>query len=108
MMEIDKEKFLSESEHRLRVIYRAIAEGKKSSDTDRANLSGFIQAGIFLKITTKSECDEILARVHLEELGETIEERRAKNKARKTSQGAHWENEQTDFSLYETPTYLRR
>ena len=101
-MDIDPNSFLKEAEKRLRRMYRSIASGAKSSETERATITGFFQAGIFLKLTTTSKCNEIVSRVHLEEFGKTIAERKADKREKLLL------DDEPDYSKYETPTHLRR
>jgi hypothetical protein len=60
-----------------------------------------MQAGMFLRLVSKPELDKLVARAHLEELGETIEERRKRK-------GAQWREDQPDFTNYEAPAYERK
>ena len=100
-MECDPQNFLKETEKRLRRMYRGIAAGAKGSETERATLSGFIQAGIFLKLLTKKEADSLVDRVHMDIFGKTIEER-------KHEKGQRWIDGQQDYSVYDSPTHTRR
>jgi len=81
-------------------MYRAIAQGGQYTEVERARLAGFMQAALFLGLATKDEFDQLVARIHLEELGETMEERRKRK-------GDQWLGDQPDFSQYDTPTYER-
>ena len=72
-MNDQKQALLAESERRLRRVYRSLVQ---DPEQERVRLSGFMQAGIFLGLASRQELDELVGRVHLEELGETIEERR--------------------------------
>lgn len=60
-----------------------------------------MQAGVFLGLASKRELDELMARLHLEELGETIEERRNRK-------GSEWREIQPDFSIYDSPSFERK
>lgn len=95
------EKFMKEVDARLRMMFNAISEGLQYSDVERARLSGFMQAGVFLGLVSKREVGELMAQLHLEELGETIEERRKRK-------GSEWREIQPDFSAYDTPAYERK
>ncbi len=99
--EIMTEKFIKEVDARLRMMFNAIAEGVNYTDVERARSSGFMQAGVFLGLASKRELDELMSRLHVEELGETIEERRKRR-------GSEWHDIQPDFSTYESPAYERK
>ena len=101
MAETERDQFVRESERRLRAMYRAIAQGVQYTEVERARLTGFMQAGLFLGLATKGEFDQLVARIHLEELGETMEERR-------NCKGEQWISDQPDFSQYDRPTFERK
>ena len=99
-MECNAADFLKEAEKRLRRMYRGISAGAEGSETERATLSGFIQAGIFLKLVTTEEANAIVERIHLDVFGKTVEER-------KREKGLRWVDGQPDYSRYDTPTHMR-
>ena len=101
MTDTDRGRIVEESELRLRAMYRAIAQGVQYTDVERARLAGFMQAALFLGLATKTEFDELVARTHLEELGQTVAERRQ-------GKGDQWISDEPDFSRYETPTFGRK
>jgi hypothetical protein len=101
MTDTDRERIASESEKRLRGMYRAIAQGVQYTEVERARLTGFMQASLFLGLATKDELDQLVARIHLEELGETLEQRR-------NHKGKQWASDQPDFSKYDSPTFERK
>ena len=100
-MECDPQDFLKEAEKRLCRMYRGIAAGAERSEAERTTLSGFIQAGIFLRLIKTDEANALVARIHLDIFGQTIEER-------KRDKDQRWIDGQIDYSIYETPTHTRR
>lgn len=99
--ELIAEKFKKEVDARLRMMFNAISEGVQYTEFERARLSGFMQAGVFLGLASKRELDGLITQLHVEELGETIEERRKRK-------GSECRDLQPDFSTYDTPAYERK
>lgn len=101
--EMDSEartQFLSEVDRRLRIMYRSLTEEVQHTRVDRARLSGFIQAGIYLGLTNKSELNDMVSRIELEELGEDSD-------APPQRKFHKWRSDETDYSSYESPAYER-
>lgn len=98
--ELMTKKFVKEVDARLRMMFNAISEGAQYTEVERARLSGFMQAGVFLGLASKRELDTLMAQVHIDELGETIEERRKRK-------GENWREESPDFSVYDRPAFER-
>ena len=95
-----REDYLGEVETRLARMFRASKDGHKASPVERHRLEGFIQAGSFLGLASKSELQSLMERVHLDVFGKSIEERQS-------DQSALWNSETKDYSEYEAPAYER-
>jgi len=99
-MKIDKDRYLLEIESRLGKLFRASKEGYKSPDSERHRLEGFINAGVFLGITSNQEVSAIMARVHQSVFGVSIEQRNQQ-------QSATWPESGIDYDYYDIPTFER-
>ncbi|AQA18149.1 hypothetical protein BST95_07755 [Halioglobus japonicus] len=95
-----REDYLEEVETRLARMFRASRDGHKASPVDRHRLEGFIQAGSFLGLASKDELQSLMARVHFEVFGKSIEERQSE-------QANSWVLESIDYSQYDQPAYER-
>jgi hypothetical protein len=95
-----KGQFLAECERRLRQTYRGLAQGLDKTAARKDVTSGFIQAGLYLHLITRNQIDELIDRVHLEEFGETIEQRRERK-------GTSWSKDALDFEVFDSPAYER-
>ena len=95
-----QESFASEVERRLLKIFRASKEGYKSTEVERRHLEGFIQAGVFLKVTTNDEMKQLIDSTHGSIFGQSIQER-------KQSRPIAWSDETIDYSNYDSPTKFR-
>ena len=97
---MDKKEYLAEVNKRLTRLFKASKEGYKIPDIDRHRLEGFMQAGIFMKITTSTEMAELLERAHYSVFGKTAQERKAEK-------STGWSDIEVDYGLFDSPTYLR-
>ncbi|ARN74005.1 hypothetical protein BST96_07660 [Oceanicoccus sagamiensis] len=77
----------------------ASKEGHKS-DTERHRIEGFMEAGVFLSISTYKAMSDVMARVHLEVWGKTVQQRQEEAKNQ-------WQDDAVDYGIYETPTIDR-
>lgn len=96
-----KAEFLNEVDRRLRRLFKASHEGFSFPAAERHRLEGFMNAGIFLNLATKSELAARMELLHQEIFGMSIEQRRQQK-------GAAWQGEAIDYSCYEAPAYARR
>ena len=94
------EVFMKEVESRFQKIFRASKEGYKATEVERRHLEGFIQAGVFLKLTTNHEVHQLMATIHHNVFGQSIEER-------KGVKPISWSEEAIDYSRFESPTKFR-
>jgi hypothetical protein len=97
---MNKQKFLSEVQDKLIKIFNASKEGYKVPEVQRCRLEGFIHAGVFMKLVSNAEIQELINETHLSIFNMTIEER-------KLSKGATWSDESIDYSQYDMPTFER-
>ncbi len=94
------EDFLNEVEKRLSRHFSASKSGYKIPAIERHRLEGFIQAGVFMGLTTNVEMKGLMDSIHMSIFGKTIEE----HKALKSINMPEWE---IDYSQYEQPTFER-
>ena len=92
--------FLDEVSRRLTALFRANQQGVKPSPQERHRLEGFMQAGVFMELTSNQELSELMERIHQQVFGLSIAERRQQQQSR-------WPEEEIDFSRYEQPAYQR-
>lgn len=97
---MDKEKYLEQIEHRLRLIFQASKEGYKNP-AEKHRIEGFMQAGVIVKLVTNAELNTLMEDVHLTVFGKTI-------KQRKEERSTHFDDEVIDYSGYEQPTFERK
>ena len=92
--------FLNEVEKRLTRLFKASREGYKSLDSERHRLEGFINAGVFLGLTTNAEIRQLMERTHQSVFKQSIEERR-------NQQSTSWSAESINYDYYDIPTFER-
>jgi hypothetical protein len=97
---MDKSDYLAEISNQLNKMFRSSKEGYKISDIDRHRLEGFMQAGIFMKITTPAEMSKLLEDIHYSVFGKSIQDR-------KLAKPANWSDIEIDYDKFDSPTYLR-
>ena len=97
----NKEKFINEVEARLRLMFSASKDGYKASPVDKHRLEGFIQAGVFMGLTSNQEMAEIMDAAHLSVFDKTMAQRRL-------AMGGSWQEELMDYSGYDQPSYERQ
>ena len=95
-----QESFVKEVEKRLLKIFRASKEGYKATEVERRHLEGFIQAGVFMEVTTNDEMKRLIDSTHGSVFGQSIQER-------KQSRPIAWSDDTIDYSSYDTPTKYR-
>ena len=98
---MQKQAYLNEIETRLRRLFSASRDGYRVADVERHRLEGFIQAGVFMRITTNAEVSEIMESIHFSVFGQSIA-------GRKTEQMIIWPETVVDYSQYEQPAYERK
>jgi len=95
-----KEDFIIEVGKRLNRIFSASKEGYKSASEERHRLEGFMNAGIFIGLSSNAELAELMNDNHVQVFGKTIQQR-------KTELASNWREEVIDYGQYEQPTYER-
>ena len=98
---MNKEQYLNEVKSRLAKLLESSKAGYKLPDIERHRLEGFIQAGVFLKLTTNVEMNSLMESLHFEVFGKTIETRKKEN-------SAIWPDISIDYEQYEQPTFERK
>nr|WP_010133333.1 hypothetical protein [Microbulbifer agarilyticus] len=97
---MQQEKFIEEVARRLRQLFTNSKLGMQIPVVERHRLEGFMQAGIFFGLNSKTELAQLMEEIHIEVFGKTIAERKA--------HAPHaWVFEEIDYRPYETPTYVR-
>jgi len=97
---MDKQCFLDEVERQLRVIFGAIRDGHKPPEILKHRCEGFMRAGVFMGVVKNLGLSDLMEATHLDVVGMTIDERRAKHKER-------WKGEEIDYSQFELPAFER-
>lgn len=93
------EQYLVELQRRIKQMCRASKEGYKATPTERHRLEGFIQAGVFMELTTNSDARALLEQIYQETFGRPMSA---------DSEAPRWDAPTPDYDLYDKPTYLRK
>lgn len=93
--------FLKEVEKRLTNMFSASKEGYKISVVERHRLEGFMQAGVFMKLTDNSELSKLMDSVHFAIFGKNLQQRQSES-------SFQWTETTVDYTQYEQPSYERR
>jgi hypothetical protein len=97
---MNKAQFLTEVERQLKNIFVALKQGRTAPKVEKHRCEGFMRAGVFCGLVTNSELTAVMEKVHIDILGESTADR----KARKEGQ---WKEQEMDYSLYEPPAIGR-
>ncbi|WOX07085.1 hypothetical protein [Microbulbifer pacificus] len=97
---MQQEKFTQEVSRRLRGLFGSSKLGFPIPPIERHRLEGFMQAGIFLGLSSKAELAQLMEDIHVDIFGKTIAERKAQAPL-------SWVFEEVDYSHYESPAYER-
>lgn len=100
-MQINKDKFINEVKRRLKDIFNSSNEGYRISGIEKHRVEGFMQAGVFLGLTSNKELYSIMQEVHLSIFNMSIEEKKKIDEIK-------WNDDQIDYAGYEIPSFLRR
>jgi len=98
---MSKEQYLNEVSRRLKLMFSASKDGYKTVSIERHRLEGFMQAGVFLELTTNTEMSQLMNDIHVSVFDKTIEQRKAEK-------SNDWQSELIDYAQYEQPTYIRQ
>ena len=98
---MQKQAYLNEIEARLRRLFSASRDGYRVADAERHRLEGFIQAGVFLRITTNDEVSKVMESIHFSVFGQSIS-------GRKAEKMIIWPETVIDYSQYEQPAFVRK
>lgn len=93
------EQYLVELERRIRQMCRASKEGYKATPTERHRLEGFIQAGVFMNLTTNADTRSLLEQIYQEVFDRPMAS---------DTEAPRWDAPTPDYELYDKPTYLRK
>ncbi|MGI9275167.1 MAG: hypothetical protein ACR2PT_10035 [Endozoicomonas sp.] len=100
---MNKHRFLREVTRQIEAIYRSKKAGTSPGEKEKHRCEGFMQAGVYMRIVTNDDLNELMEKKHVEILGETIEERRRRERE-KTS----WPRDIINYSEYESPAFERK
>lgn len=98
---MQKKAYINEIETRLRRLFSASRDGYQVADMERHRLEGFIQAGVFMHITTNDEMSKLMESIHVSVFGRSIA-------GRKSERMIIWPETVIDYSQYEQPAYERK
>jgi hypothetical protein len=102
MKEMNKDGYLKEVESRLLRMFKGAKEGHKAHAIERHRLEGFMQAGVFLDLTSNDELSSIMEQKHVEVFGMSISERESE-----MQEG--WKGvKKMDYSYFDKPTFERK
>lgn len=99
-MQLNKEKFVEEVKCRLQNIFNSSKEGYRISSVEKNRVEGFMQAGVFLGITSNEELYSIMEQVHLSIFDMSIQDKKKIDEIK-------WNDDQIDYAGYEIPSFLR-
>ena len=97
---MDKEQFFSEVRNQYHLVCVNIKNGNGPSELERGRFEGFMQAGIALGVTNKSDLEELLEEVHYKVFGQSIAER-------KKNRGSGVPDDDIDYGQFERPAIER-
>ena len=97
---MNQTRFVYEATRRLTRIYELIKSGQPADPVMLHRVEGFMNAGVFLGLLTNQELNHLIEEVHLNVLGESVQNRQKQSLCR-------WQPHTPDYSCYETPTYER-
>ena len=100
-----KRSFLNATRELIVALYAIKDSESPEYKTKGSEFDGFMKAGITLGIVTRSELKKIIDEEHWSKFGMTIKERKAKKKDHKSEPEI---NNETDWSIYDTPTIKRK
>ncbi|NKI16889.1 hypothetical protein HCU74_05575 [Spongiibacter sp. KMU-166] len=98
---MDRKHYMDELARRIERLCRASKEGYKSSAVERHRLEGFIQAGVFLGITSNTETKSLLENTYLTVFGKPLRDGEGASSA---ALGV----EMLDYSQYDSPSFMRK
>ena len=94
-------KFERECIRRLTRFYRAQETLSDQKSTDESEIKGFMQAGVFLNITSTEDLGKLIEKVRQDVFGEGRDQRRKRSRPDDLTK-------EIDFSIYERPTWERK
>ncbi|WP_062266708.1 hypothetical protein [Endozoicomonas arenosclerae] len=97
---MDKKQFITEIERRLRELFSASKRSQRLPSSVKHRCEGFMHAGVFMGLVTNDELETLMEQIHLDIFGKTIEQA-------KRDKAYLWQEEVTDYSLYDSPPKAR-
>ncbi len=97
---MDAAGFVQEVETRFRQQFKLMKAGYKSSAQERHRLEGFIQAGVFMELVSRTQMQALMDQVFVEVFGKTPSEKAQELKN-------FWPAEGVDYSRFDSPSYER-
>jgi len=95
-----RQQFIEEAKQRLLTMFNNSKQRIKATDAERFRLQGFMQAGVFLGLSSNNELQQLMEEMHKQVFSMSIRERRLQQEAGRIAEGI-------DYSLYDQPTYSR-
>ena len=94
-------RFTDELVRRIERMCRASKEGYKASALERHRLEGFIEAGVFLGLTTNKDAQGLLETTYEQVFGRPMSERGQPS-------SSSFDVTVPDYSQYDTPSFVRK
>lgn len=96
-----RQQFMQETGQRLLTMFNNSKQRIKASDAERFRLQGFMQAGVFLGLSSNEELQKLMEKMHQQVFSMSIRERRLQQEAGRISNSI-------DYSLYDAPAFSRQ
>jgi len=96
-----RQQFIEEAKKRLLTMFNNSKQRIKASDAERFRLQGFMQAGVFLGLSSNSELKQLMEEMHQQVFSMSIRERRLQQEAGRISNTV-------DYSFYDAPAFNRQ
>lgn len=96
-----RQQFIEEAKQRLLTMFNNSKQRIKASDAERFRLQGFMQAGVFLGLSSNSELKQLMEEMHQHVFAMSIRERRLQQEAGRISNTV-------DYSFYDAPAFNRQ
>lgn len=96
-----RQQFIEEAKQRLLTMFNNSKQRIKASDAERFRLQGFMQAGVFLGLSSNNELQQLMEEMHKQVFSMSIRERRLQQEAGRISNTV-------DYSFYDAPAFNRQ
>jgi len=96
-----RQQFIEEAKQRLLTMFNNSKQRIKATDAERFRLQGFMQAGVFLGLSSNNELQQLMEEMHKQVFSMSIRERRLQQEAGRISNTV-------DYSFYDAPAFNRQ